>query len=72
MDSLLYAMIEFFNHGIQGTATWSQMSLVPHVYGWGIMDVHVYGGGIMDVHVYGGGIMDVHVYGGGIMMVNDG
>ena len=29
VDSLLYAMIEFFNHGIQGTATWSQLSLVP-------------------------------------------
>ena len=30
VDSLLYAMIEFVNHGIQGTATWSQLSLVPH------------------------------------------
>ena len=29
VDSLLYAMIKFFNHGIQGTATWSQLSLVP-------------------------------------------
>ena len=31
VDSLLYAMIEFFNNGIQGTATWSQLSLVPQV-----------------------------------------
>ena len=30
VDSLLYAMIEFFNHGIQGTATWNQLSFVPH------------------------------------------
>ena len=29
VDSILYAMIEFFNHGIQGTATWSQLSFVP-------------------------------------------
>ena len=29
VDSLLYAMIEFFNHGFQGTATWSQLSFVP-------------------------------------------
>ena len=33
VDSLLYAMIEFFNHGIQGTATWSQLSLVPPLPG---------------------------------------
>ena len=32
VDSLMYAMIEFFNHGIQGTATWSQLSLVPHIH----------------------------------------
>ena len=31
VDSLLYAMIEFFNHGIQDTATWSQLSFVPQV-----------------------------------------
>ena len=29
VDSILYTMIEFFNHGIQGTATWSQLSFVP-------------------------------------------
>ena len=29
IDSLLYAMIDFVNHGIQGTATWSQLSFVP-------------------------------------------
>ena len=28
VDSLLYIMIEFFNHGIQGTAMWSQLSFV--------------------------------------------
>ena len=32
VDSLLYAMIDFFNHGIQDTATWSQLSLVPRLY----------------------------------------
>ena len=31
VDSILYTMIEFFNHGIQGTATWSQLSLVPQL-----------------------------------------
>ena len=31
VDSLLYAKIDIFNHGIQGTATWSQLSFVPHL-----------------------------------------
>ena len=34
VDSLLFTMIEFCNHGIQGTATWSQLSFVPPNYFW--------------------------------------
>ena len=34
VDSLLYTMIKMFNHGIQGTATWRQLSFVPRENKW--------------------------------------
>ena len=49
VDSLLYAMIYFFNHGIQGTATWSQLSFVPLMtLGTGEMEIKTR----YEVHIY--------------------